>query len=217
MADRQFSGLVGLHERESRAGHVFLDTQRAQDGAGEHCFSGAQIALQRHGGAHAQACGNARAERFRVVLGRAASIRARKLGNLHPFEALVAREARLPGSGDFPLIPGGASDMLPPRDRGFSRTFMSERIVIIGAGQAGAQAVATLRAEGFAGSITMVGDEPFAPYQRPPLSKAYLSGALERERLFLKPDAFYAEAKCELILGVSAKSIDRAKQIGFAR
>jgi 3-phenylpropionate/trans-cinnamate dioxygenase ferredoxin reductase subunit len=89
---------------------------------------------------------------------------------------------------------------------------MSERIVIIGAGQAGAQAVATLRAEGFTGSIAMVGDEPFAPYQRPPLSKAYLSGALERERLFLKPDAFYAEAKCELIRGVSAKSIDRAKK-----
>ncbi len=89
---------------------------------------------------------------------------------------------------------------------------MSERIVIIGAGQAGAQAVATLRAEGFAGSIVMVGDELFAPYQRPPLSKAYLSGALERERLFLKPDAFYAEAKCELILGVSAKSIDRTKK-----
>jgi 3-phenylpropionate/trans-cinnamate dioxygenase ferredoxin reductase subunit len=89
---------------------------------------------------------------------------------------------------------------------------MSERIIIIGAGQAGAQAVATLRAEGFAGSIVMVGDELFAPYQRPPLSKAYLSGALERERLFLKPDAFYAEAKCELILGVSAKSIDRTKK-----
>jgi len=89
---------------------------------------------------------------------------------------------------------------------------MSERIVIIGAGQAGAQAVATLRAEGFAGSIAMVGDEPFAPYQRPPLSKAYLSGAFERERLFLKPDAFYAETKCELILGVGAKSIDRSRR-----
>ncbi|MGD0867763.1 MAG: FAD-dependent oxidoreductase, partial [Rhizomicrobium sp.] len=89
---------------------------------------------------------------------------------------------------------------------------MSERIVIIGAGQAGAQAVATLRAEGFAGSIAMVGDEPLAPYQRPPLSKAYLSGALERERLFLKPDAFYTEAKCELILGVGAKAIDRARK-----
>jgi len=85
-----------------------------------------------------------------------------------------------------------------------------ERIVIIGAGQAGAQAVATLRAEGFAGAITVVGDEPFAPYQRPPLSKAYLSGAMERERLFLKPEAFYRESHCELLLAVAANQIDRA-------
>jgi 3-phenylpropionate/trans-cinnamate dioxygenase ferredoxin reductase subunit len=102
--------------------------------------------------------------------------------------------------------------MLPARTGAFPEKGMSERIIIIGAGQAGAQAVATLRAEGFAGSIGMLGDEPFAPYQRPPLSKAYLSGVLERERLFLKPDAFYAEAKCELILGVGAKSIDRARK-----
>jgi len=87
---------------------------------------------------------------------------------------------------------------------------MVERIVIVGAGQAGAQAVATLRSEGFMGALTLVGDEPFAPYQRPPLSKAYLSGAMERERLFLKPDAFYAEAHCELILGTAATAIDRA-------
>ena len=68
---------------------------------------------------------------------------------------------------------------------------MSHNIVIIGAGQAGAQAVASLRAEGHSGAITMVGDEPFAPYQRPPLSKAYLMGTLERARLFLKPKSFY--------------------------
>ncbi|HUJ04428.1 MAG TPA: FAD-dependent oxidoreductase, partial [Rhizomicrobium sp.] len=67
-----------------------------------------------------------------------------------------------------------------------------ERIVIIGAGQAGAQAIATLRAEGFDGALTLVGDEPFLPYQRPPLSKAYLAGSFDRERLFLKPEAFYA-------------------------
>src|SRR5579864_3083682 len=86
---------------------------------------------------------------------------------------------------------------------------MQERIVIVGAGQSGAQAVATLRSEGFAGDITLVGDEPYAPYQRPPLSKAYLIGTMERDRLFLKPDAFYREAKCELILGVAATKIDR--------
>ncbi len=85
-----------------------------------------------------------------------------------------------------------------------------ERIVIIGAGQAGAQAVATLRAEGFAGAIQMAGDETYAPYQRPPLSKTYLMGTMERDRLFLKPDAFYADAKCELLLNTAAGSIDRA-------
>jgi len=85
-----------------------------------------------------------------------------------------------------------------------------ERIVIIGAGQAGVQAAATLRAEGFAGSLTLVGDEPFPPYQRPPLSKAYLAGDFARERLFLKPDSFYTETACDLRLGVPAQSIDRA-------
>ncbi len=90
---------------------------------------------------------------------------------------------------------------------------MSERIVIIGAGQSGAQAVATLRAEGFAGAITMIGDEPFPPYQRPPLSKAYLMGTMERDRLFLKPDAFYRDAQCDLILGVAVERIDRAERL----
>src|SRR5579871_3264473 len=86
---------------------------------------------------------------------------------------------------------------------------MPEHFVIIGAGQSGAQAVATLRSEGFAGEITMVGDEPFAPYQRPPLSKAYLMGTMERDRLFLKPDAFYKDARCTMILNVAAAKIDR--------
>ncbi len=95
---------------------------------------------------------------------------------------------------------------------------MAERIVIVGAGQASAQAVASLRGEGFAGALTMIGDEPFLPYQRPPLSKAYLMGTLERERLFLKPESFYAEARCELLLGVAAKAIDRgAKAHGAVR
>src|SRR4051794_7538262 len=85
-----------------------------------------------------------------------------------------------------------------------------ERIVIIGAGQSGAQAVASLRSEGVDGSLTLVGDEPFAPYQRPPLSKAYLMGTMERERLFLRPNAFYAEAQCEVMLGTAAEAIDRS-------
>ena len=87
---------------------------------------------------------------------------------------------------------------------------MPEKIVIIGAGQAGQQAVQSLRSEGFKGAITMVGDEAYPPYQRPPLSKAYLLGTFERPRLFLKPDAFYDEAGCELLLSTSAKAIHRA-------
>jgi 3-phenylpropionate/trans-cinnamate dioxygenase ferredoxin reductase subunit len=90
---------------------------------------------------------------------------------------------------------------------------MPEHIVIIGAGQAGAQAVQSLRAEGFTGPITMVGDEAYAPYQRPPLSKAYLLGTFERARLFLKADTYYAEAGCELILNTSAKRVHRAERI----
>ncbi|MBA2588110.1 MAG: FAD-dependent oxidoreductase [Alphaproteobacteria bacterium] len=90
---------------------------------------------------------------------------------------------------------------------------MAETIVIIGAGQAGIQAVESLRKEGFTGPITMVGDEAYAPYQRPPLSKAYLLGAFERARLFLKADNYYAEAGCELILNTSAKAIHRAERV----
>ncbi|HJT43223.1 MAG TPA: FAD-dependent oxidoreductase [Rhizomicrobium sp.] len=90
---------------------------------------------------------------------------------------------------------------------------MSEHVVIIGAGQAGAQAVQTLRAEGFDGPITMVGDEAYAPYQRPPLSKAYLLGSFERARLFLKADAYYAESGCSLILNSHATAIHRAERL----
>ncbi|MBV9330563.1 MAG: FAD-dependent oxidoreductase [Alphaproteobacteria bacterium] len=90
---------------------------------------------------------------------------------------------------------------------------MTERVVIVGAGQAAAQAVASLRSGGFGGAITLVGEETYIPYQRPPLSKAYLMGTLERERLFLKPSQFYAEANCELVLGVSATGLDRNKRV----
>src|SRR6267154_109028 len=97
---------------------------------------------------------------------------------------------------------------------------MPENIVIIGAGQAGAQAVQSLRAEGFAGPITMAGEEDFPPYQRPPLSKAYLLGTFERPRLFLKADNYYAQAGCELILNTQAKAIhpaERTVELGDGR
>ena len=82
-----------------------------------------------------------------------------------------------------------------------------QRVVIIGAGQAGGQAAYSLRLGGFAGEITLVGDEPAPPYQRPPLSKAYLKGELEAERLFLKPVDYYAEHDVDLITADAASAI----------
>ncbi len=78
------------------------------------------------------------------------------------------------------------------------------RIVVVGAGQAGAALVAKLRALGHAGPLTLVGAEPVAPYQRPPLSKAYLKGEMSRERLHLRPDSFYAAEGIDLVTGVRA-------------
>jgi len=90
---------------------------------------------------------------------------------------------------------------------------MAETVVVVGAGQAAAQLVASLRGEGFAGAITLIGEEPFVPYQRPPLSKAFLAGELAADRLFIKPEEFYAEAKCTLMLRTRAVSVDRVRKI----
>lgn len=87
---------------------------------------------------------------------------------------------------------------------------MSEQIVIIGAGQAGAQAAQSARQAGFAGRILMFGDEAEPPYQRPPLSKAYLQGDLDIDRLYLRPAAFYEQQKIELRHGVRISAIDPA-------
>ena len=77
------------------------------------------------------------------------------------------------------------------------------RIVVVGAGQAGASLVAKLRALGHAGPLTLVGDEPDPPYQRPPLSKAYLKGEMALERLFLRPPSFYAAEGITLLTGTA--------------
>ncbi|MFV0358430.1 NAD(P)/FAD-dependent oxidoreductase [Tropicimonas sp.] len=82
-------------------------------------------------------------------------------------------------------------------------------IVIVGAGQAGAAMAAKLRTEGFAGRITLIGEEPVPPYQRPPLSKKYLLGEMELERLFLRPASFYAEADIDLLTDTRVDAIDR--------
>jgi len=93
------------------------------------------------------------------------------------------------------------------------RSAMSETnagVVIIGAGHAGGTAAALLRQYGYAAPITLVGEEPLAPYQRPPLSKAWLKGEADADSLALKPMEFYAEAGIALILGVTATAIERA-------
>ncbi|MGD9983413.1 MAG: NAD(P)/FAD-dependent oxidoreductase [Porticoccaceae bacterium] len=91
---------------------------------------------------------------------------------------------------------------------------MTETALVLGGGQAGAQAAASLRQEGFGGRILLIGAEPLLPYQRPPLSKAFLAGELSRERLLIKPEAFYRQADVEPVLGVAATTLDaQAKRL----
>lgn len=89
---------------------------------------------------------------------------------------------------------------------------MLSTIVILGGGQAGAQAIDTLRRQGYAGRLVLVGDEAELPYQRPPLSKKYLAGELQADRLPFKHRAYYDEHRVELKLGVAARRIDRARR-----
>jgi 3-phenylpropionate/trans-cinnamate dioxygenase ferredoxin reductase component len=81
-------------------------------------------------------------------------------------------------------------------------------VVIVGAGQAAAQLVVSLRGGGFAGPITVIGDEPFLPYQRPPLSKKFLSERPAPESLYLRPAQFWSERDVEFMLGVAAAKAD---------
>ncbi|WP_133489008.1 NAD(P)/FAD-dependent oxidoreductase [Aliiroseovarius marinus] len=83
-------------------------------------------------------------------------------------------------------------------------------IVVIGAGQAGASLVAKLRNAGFDGEVTLIGAESAPPYQRPPLSKAYLLGEMELERLYLRPENFYADQNITLRLDTRVDAIDAA-------
>ncbi|MBL4919227.1 NAD(P)/FAD-dependent oxidoreductase [Szabonella alba] len=86
-----------------------------------------------------------------------------------------------------------------------------KQVVIVGAGQAGATAAARLRALGFGGAVTLIGQETTLPYQRPPLSKKYLLGEMDLERLHLRPGKFYAEAGIDLRRGIAVQAIDRAR------
>src|SRR5262245_26498710 len=86
----------------------------------------------------------------------------------------------------------------------------TKRVVIIGAGHAGGSAAALLRQYGWQGPITLIGAEPTVPYQRPPLSKAWLKGEQELRDLLLRPATFYPDNQIELRLGCEVAAIDRA-------
>ena len=84
-------------------------------------------------------------------------------------------------------------------------------IVIIGAGQAGASLAITLRAKGYKGDVTLIGEEPVPPYQRPPLSKKYLLGDMALDRLYLRPSDFYTEQLISLRLNCQVTAINCAE------
>lgn len=86
---------------------------------------------------------------------------------------------------------------------------LPERVVIVGAGQAGGTCAAALRQSGFAGSVTLIGEEPYPPYERPPLSKELLTGVFDIERTFLRPRAWYSENGIALETELRVQRIDR--------
>lgn len=85
-------------------------------------------------------------------------------------------------------------------------------MVVVGAGQAAGQAAASLRQGGYEGEIVILGDESHPPYQRPPLSKQYLSGEHGLERVYLRPEKFYDERNIDLRTNVTVSKIDPASK-----
>ncbi len=89
---------------------------------------------------------------------------------------------------------------------------MSETIIVLGAGHAGAQIVESLRGGGFDGKLILIGDEAHRPYDRPATSKELLSGGVDIDRIYLKREQFYTDKNIDLRLEVTATAIDRAKR-----
>ncbi len=87
-----------------------------------------------------------------------------------------------------------------------------DKIVIVGTGQAGVQAAISLRDEGYDGALTLVGDEPGWPYQRPPLSKAYLLGKTDDEGILLRAPSLYGDNRIEIIDSVRVEAIERPER-----
>jgi 3-phenylpropionate/trans-cinnamate dioxygenase ferredoxin reductase component len=86
-------------------------------------------------------------------------------------------------------------------------------VLIVGAGLAGARTAETLRSEGFDGTVTIVGDEPYAPYERPALSKEFLAGTREESSLLLRTDSYWRGRDIELMLGEPVVQLDPSARI----
>jgi 3-phenylpropionate/trans-cinnamate dioxygenase ferredoxin reductase subunit len=89
---------------------------------------------------------------------------------------------------------------------------MPAGVVIAGAGQGGFQVAVSLRSEGYEGAITLVGDEPWLPYQRPPLSKAFMAGKQDIEATTLRPESYYQDHDIELLMGERITAIDPSRR-----
>ncbi|MEP0234796.1 FAD-dependent oxidoreductase [Roseibium sp.] len=85
---------------------------------------------------------------------------------------------------------------------------MNAPIVIVGAGQSGMKAAETLRSKGYDGDLVLYGDEHWLPYQRPPLSKAYLKGDMAEEQLYLRPDAYFEAQAIDFQMGAKVSELD---------
>src|SRR5712692_11066152 len=88
---------------------------------------------------------------------------------------------------------------------------MSSGTVIVGTGQAGFQTAASLRTEGYQEKITLIGEEPHIPYQRPPLSKGFPLGTQDSDSIELRPKQFYQDHLIDLVPGERVTAIDRAE------
>src|SRR5918998_5588241 len=98
-------------------------------------------------------------------------------------------------------------------EAGLSWRDVTRQFVIVGAGYCGMAAVTALRDTGFDGRLVMIGEEPHFPYERPPLSKAYLRGTQAREQLFPRPDSWYAQHGVEALLATPARAIHAAERV----
>ena len=89
---------------------------------------------------------------------------------------------------------------------------MSEAFVVVGSGHCAGQVAASLRQQGFDGELVIIGEEPYLPYQRPPLSKKFLAGALPIERIYLRPMKFYQDNNIELLRGNRVVAVHREQR-----